>query len=201
MLVFWRDFESWSERSEKRLLRLADAVVSWTNNLCFLNPKTWVCTEECIQLLWVRVRMHSECLCNMGDVAALPDLDVLRVQMWIRTSFYSLTCRWVSLTLEVGCDPSLLLWTILKQLQRLPTVRLSQVTSLWIVGKYINQLHYLYTTCMDAHLARSGRTKGDDNTPISSKIRYVCAYVCMYFDRYIVWKVPFFIITYSYSEI
>ena len=27
------------------------------------------------------------------DVVALPDLDVLRVQMWIYTSFYSLTYR------------------------------------------------------------------------------------------------------------
>ena len=38
-------YESWHhERSEKRLLRLVDAVVSWTNNLRFLNPITWVCT-------------------------------------------------------------------------------------------------------------------------------------------------------------
>ena len=44
-------YEWWHhEWSEKRLLRLADAVVSWTNNLRFLNPKTLVCNPPSVVL-------------------------------------------------------------------------------------------------------------------------------------------------------
>ena len=69
-------YESWHhERSEKRLLRLPDAVVSWTNNLRFLKPKTWVCNNSA---LWTRLYCFFWPLGPKKQIPHLVDLSKLQ---------------------------------------------------------------------------------------------------------------------------
>ena len=111
-----------------------------------------------IRPMTIRVRIQSECVCNMRDVATLPDLTVLRVQLWIRTSFYSLTCSWALLRGRLCPEPSL------DNFERVAKYKihcggLSQV--LWIVKKVptsvVYSLHCLHQCTLACSLRQDQR--------------------------------------------
>ena len=119
----------------------------------------------------------------MGDVATLPDSNVLRVQIWIRTSFYSLrrVTESYSSRSALGSDLRAFFfgqcWNSCKDC---PLLRLSQVL-LIIVKKvkcciFFTTLFYIF--CINAHLLIQAGPKVTTILQNFFRIRYI--HLCMF---------------------